>query len=216
MKYGSPLSLASVIGDPARSEILVLLMDGRSFPAGELASYCHVSHSTMSHHLKILVENGLLESNARGRHKYYRIANERVAELIETLGQADSRETIPDHPLRYCRSCYSHIAGFVAVELRKRMITLGLVQQDSEVYFLTDCGSESLKEMGFSNVPDAGIQGRACLDWTERVPHIAGPLGRYLLTESLAQKWIARSDVPRKLVVTFTGLEHPLFRMPRV
>jgi hypothetical protein len=46
---------------------------------------------------------------------------------------------------------------------------------------------------------------RACLDWTERRPHLAGSLGSALLTRAIDLGWIARIEGERMLELTPMG-----------
>ena len=45
---------------------------------------------------------------------------------------------------------------------------------------------------------------RACLDWTERRPHIAGALGSAILDQLLDRKWLSRTE-SRILIVSRKG-----------
>ncbi len=77
--------LASLMGDPARSNILEALMDGRALTASELAAAAGVGASTASAHLSKLEEAGLVTNLKQGRHRYYSLANEQVGHLLENL-----------------------------------------------------------------------------------------------------------------------------------
>jgi hypothetical protein len=46
---------------------------------------------------------------------------------------------------------------------------------------------------------------RACLDWSERRPHLAGALGAALADALLAQDWVRRRPNDRALLVTADG-----------
>ena len=46
---------------------------------------------------------------------------------------------------------------------------------------------------------------RACLDWSERRPHVAGALGPALLRELLRRRWLRRLPGGRALAVTSAG-----------
>jgi ArsR family transcriptional regulator len=76
----------SVFADPLRTHILALL-------AGEQLCTCHLmdetgaKQSTVSHHLKVLREGGLVESEPRGRFTYYRLRPDVLEELGQHLGE---------------------------------------------------------------------------------------------------------------------------------
>ncbi len=80
-------ALLKTLADPARLRLLSLL---QAQPAGE-ACVCHLieplglSQPTVSHHLRVLLEAGLVERDRRGSWAYYRIVPERLATLRELL-----------------------------------------------------------------------------------------------------------------------------------
>jgi ArsR family transcriptional regulator len=75
------------LGDPGRLRLLSFLA---AQPGGE-ACVCNLteplglSQPTVSHHLKVLTEAGLLERERRGTWIYYRLRLERLADLCEAL-----------------------------------------------------------------------------------------------------------------------------------
>ncbi|KAA2302468.1 winged helix-turn-helix transcriptional regulator, partial [Clostridioides difficile] len=83
--YPNITFIASLIADPSRAIFLSSLLDGRALPAGELAHMASVTPQTASSHLAKLVEGGLLEVEQQGRHRYYRLANKEIANLIESM-----------------------------------------------------------------------------------------------------------------------------------
>ena len=73
---GNTLAQAgALIGDPARANILLALMDGRALTAGELAWHAGVSAQTTSGHLAKLAEAQLVAVVRQGRHRYHRLAS---------------------------------------------------------------------------------------------------------------------------------------------
>jgi hypothetical protein len=70
-------------------------------------------------------------------------------------------------------------------------------------FAVTDAGAARLNELGVRT--HSGEVARECLDWTEQRRHIAGPLGRALLTRLLELGWLARDPSTRALRVTDTG-----------
>ena len=79
--------IAGLVGEPARTRMLVELIDGRSLTAGELARAAGITAPTASRHLALLVEGGLVVVAAQGRHRYHRIASAEVAAVLEGLMQ---------------------------------------------------------------------------------------------------------------------------------
>jgi ArsR family transcriptional regulator len=76
-----------VIADPARLRLLSLI---QAQPDGE-ACVCHLteplglSQPTVSHHLKVLLDAGLVEREQRGRWAYFRVASDQLRLLRELL-----------------------------------------------------------------------------------------------------------------------------------
>jgi len=209
-------SIAALMADPTRAEMLIALMDGRAFPASELASIAHVSPSTASHHLSCLVQGGLVEVIESGRHRYHRLAGRQVADVIEAMGVL----VRPERPSRKlsahaaslagCRTCYDHLAGKLGVELRMRLLERGILFEDGDRYGISGRGEAFLSEFGI-DVEDLRRSKRqlskACLDWTERVPHIGGALGAALYQRLTGRGWLIPGALPRSLVVTPIGSE---------
>ena len=114
-------TVAALIGDRARANMLLALMSGQAMTATELASGADVTKPTASAHLRKLLDARLIDVAAQGRHRYFRLADRNVADLLERLiGVADGRiapRTFgPRDPLmRKARVCYDHIAGELGV-----------------------------------------------------------------------------------------------------
>jgi DNA-binding transcriptional ArsR family regulator len=218
MKHEGIAEIGALVGDETRSRTLVALMDGLALPAGDLARLSNVSPGTMSSHLSRLVEGGLLRVEAQGKHRYYRLSGPKVATLIETLGTlvqlpklTSPNPSVPGS-VRYARTCYKHLAGYLAVELNKAAIDHGYWVRSrfqDKNYEVTDKGERWLGSIGIE--PRAGRHAkgfaRACLDWSERRHHLAGELGSLLLDRFLELKWIARISGNRCIRVTHRGQE---------
>ena len=86
MKDGPDFSrIASLIGDPARANMLAALMSGKALTATELSQEAGVTLQTASSHLKQLAEGGLLDLRKQGRHRYFSLASDDVAQVLENL-----------------------------------------------------------------------------------------------------------------------------------
>src|SRR5690348_7316613 len=86
MKDGPNIvGIAALIGDHARAEILTALMTGQALTATELASVAGVTKQTLSMHVAKLTDAGLLAVEKQGRHRYFRLADRDVADLLESL-----------------------------------------------------------------------------------------------------------------------------------
>lgn len=220
---------ASLFSDPGRSAMLIALMDGRALPAGQLAMIANVAPQTASSHLTKLLDGHLLAVEQQGRHRYYRLASSDVAHAIEALlaiapraNAADRKSAkgrVPDSALAYARTCYSHLAGRLAVDfadaLRGRAL---LTEAEGNRFAVTRRGRTWLAQLGIEiterQMKDPRFA-RRCLDWTERRHHIAGQLGSAMLLRFREQKWIAPIRDTRAVRVTLEG-ERRLWELLRV
>jgi len=218
--------VASMIGDVARANMLAALMGGQALTAGELARHAGVTAQTTSGHLAKLTEARLLAFEKQGRHRYYRLASPEVAEAIHalmTLAAVGPRRYIPigprDEALRLARTCYDHMAGRLALAVADSLVRDGLVVLAEGAGQVTDDGCMFFKDFGidFDRLTARRPLCRACLDWSERRPHIAGQLGAAILDRVLDRGWVARVTGSRALRLTRAGETGfaAAFRLPR-
>jgi ArsR family transcriptional regulator, arsenate/arsenite/antimonite-responsive transcriptional repressor len=80
-------SIFRVLGEPARLQLLSLIaaQPTQEVCACELVEVLGLSQPTVSHHLKVLYEAGLLEKERRGTWIYYRIVQARLMTLRDAL-----------------------------------------------------------------------------------------------------------------------------------
>ncbi|MBY6260722.1 transcriptional regulator [Azospirillum sp. 412522] len=208
-------TIAALIGDPARANILSALMGGQALTAGELSWHAGVGAPTTSGHLAKLSEAGLLAVERQGRHRYYRLASPDIAQAMESLmavAAAGPRRHRPpgpkDEAMRTARTCYDHLAGRLGTRLADRLNERGFVILDDGSAQVTKDGRDFLGGLGLA-IPETGEQRRplcrVCLDWSERRFHLAGRLGAALLTCSLERGWIVRVPDSRAVAITEVG-----------
>lgn len=214
--------IAALVGEPARTAMLLALMDGRALTAHELAEAGRVSAATASRHLGLLVEAGLLALTRQGRHRYHRLASAEVARLLEGLMQLVTRQAPPlsmasrpvavgprDTALRQARTCYDHIAGRLGVAIAGHLLEHGAIAFDDEAGGRVMAHAAAvLRPLGLE-VQEAGTARRPlcrpCLDWSERRPHVAGRLGALLCVHCLERGWLRRAQGSRALDITPAG-----------
>jgi DNA-binding transcriptional ArsR family regulator len=208
-------SVAALMGDPTRGQILLALMDGSARTATELALEGGVSPSTASSHLARLTAAGLLSIARQGRHRYFRLAAPEVAAALEGLmnlaqhnGRRTSRPAPGDAALRRARICYDHLAGEAGVRLFDRLREAGYLGGTSDALELTGRGEAWCGRLGI----DVGALRsgrrrvcRACLDWSERRSHLAGALGAALLERLVSLHYARRSPHGRAVVLSRRG-----------
>ena len=215
MTSGADISrIASLMGDPARANMLTLLMSGQALTAGELAKAAGVAAPTASGHLAKLMEGGLLVVEKQGRHRYFRLAGSGVACAIESLmrlaaeaPQARVRMGPKDPQLRRARVCYDHLAGELGVALFNWLEATRLIAFQAGEMSVTRKGKRELRDFGI-DIDALQLAKRPickiCLDWSERRSHLAGSLGAGLLARMFELKWARRIDGTR--VVKFTPI----------
>jgi DNA-binding transcriptional ArsR family regulator len=208
--------IGALTGDPARGNMLALLLDGRAHAAKELSIVAGVSPQTASWHLGKLSEGQLLASEKQGRRRYYRLASPLVAQMLETMltvaGTNPPRRRSPsklDEALRNARTCYDHLAGKLGVAITNALARRGCLVFSSDGGELTSRGVGLLGDLGV-DVHAAQQQRRAfcrpCLDWTERRPHLGGALGAALL-QSLADTGIIERDTESRTALLHAPIE---------
>lgn len=199
MKDGPVIAtVAALMGDPARANMLTALMDGRALTVSELAEAAGVALPTASGHLAKLETAGLLLAEKHGRHRYLRLSGTDVAQVLEGLmglaqrtGAVRVRTGPRDPALREARVCYDHLAGDKGVRLLGGLLHRRWIEDEAELA-LTQTGRAGLMALGIDVASlERGRRPvcRSCLDWSERRTHLAGALGAALLDHVVAQSW---------------------------
>src|SRR5258708_25051649 len=183
--------VASVLGDPARANMITSLRAGEALTAGKLAREAGVSAPTASSHLSRLSQAGLVIERRSGRHRYYSLSSSEVAALVERLinlaarlGHNRVRPGPKDTALRHARVCYDHLAGELGVAMLEGLLAKRRLSWRGDRLILTRSGEGFLGDFGV----DVGILSRSrrplsgvCLDWSGRRNHLRGGLGAPLL-----------------------------------
>jgi DNA-binding transcriptional ArsR family regulator len=206
--------IGALLGDPARATMMVALLDGRALTARELADRAGVAPQTASSHLHKLASAGMIAIARQGRHRYHRLASPGVARLLEQMHVAGSalaatapRASGPRDPaMREARSCYDHLAGRIAVEIGD--LLLADAGDPDAAALLSPRGTVALEALGIDLGRIAASKRsfcRACLDWSERRPHVAGAVGAALLDTMLDRGWFHRRPGTRALLVSAQG-----------
>lgn len=77
----------TALGDERRQRILLLFEPGERLNAGQIVAACPLSQSTVSHHLKILREAGVLQSEKVGKEVYFWIDKARLSAALDSVSQ---------------------------------------------------------------------------------------------------------------------------------
>jgi DNA-binding transcriptional ArsR family regulator len=190
--------------------MLEALLAGVARPASELAALAGVSRSTASEHLARLQSAGLVDATSSGRHRYFALAGPDVAAALEALGlisapraPATLGRSLQRRAEREGRTCYDHLAGVVGVAITDALVARGaltagsLSLRDRSVFAELSIDVEALSPTRPTT--------RACLDWSERRPHLAGALGAALCARLLEEGSIERLPPGRAVRVTAAG-----------
>ena len=207
---------AALIGDPARANMLVALMDGRALTATELGLAAGVAPSTASEHLAKLVEGELIKVTASGRHRYFRLGSPRVADALENLMVVASDGPRRFRPQSRCdkdaaraRTCYDHFAGGLGVGIADSLVERGHAMLSEDGGAITASGLELLERFGADLMSQGASRRafcRACLDWSERRWHIGGRVGAAIAIRSFELGWAERRRDSRAVTITQDGL----------
>ena len=214
MREGPDIArIASLVGDPARANMLNALMGGTALTASELAMDAGVSLPTASSHLGKLLEGGLLTVASQGRHRYYGLAGPQVAGMIEAItgvaasvGPQRVRPGPRDAAMRVARVCYDHLAGEQAVAMLDRLVDKHILLREDKEIRLGPAAASHFAAIGIDvyTKPRRPVC-RACLDWSVRRSHLAGTLGAAILDKILSERWARREKDSRAVVFSPTG-----------
>ena len=212
--------IAGAIGEPARARMLFCLMDGHARTSTELAIVADVATSTASAHLNRLKAEHLVRVITQGKHRFYSLDGPKVARVLEGLSvlvDQPRQKFTPNTPtrLRAARVCYDHIAGQLGVLLHDRFNHLKWLAPDNDSYDLTAEGVKAVDALGIDVEETRRLRRRfayACLDWSERRPHIGGALGAALLKLAIKRKWVTQDLDSRAIRVTNAGRRELLAR----
>ncbi len=209
------VSLAGLICEPSRARILWNLLDGKAYTASELSCFADISPTSASNHLSKLLEAELVKVESQGRYRYYSLYNSETAYAVEALAtltkgsSAGNKQSDPSKSsIRYCRTCYDHLAGFVGVRITEVLETRGYLIKSHKEYIISEEGWNWLLTFSISKESfqtSRRAMARQCLDWSERRPHLAGHLGAMLLEKMLEGKWFKKNMFSRELYVTPRG-----------
>lgn len=206
--------VAGALADPLRMAVLEHLMGGPA-TVSEIVALTGESQSKVSNHLGLLRERGLVRAIRQGRQRIYELSDASVGQLVESLvavaGAAPTRYK-QSPPLARARTCYDHLAGRLGVSLLGALVSSGALQDPGEPSNCVELGPRA--EAVFDDV--LGIKlgevfrqrrrfAYACLDWTERKPHLGGALGAELWTKFVERGWVVKKPGAREVIVTDEG-----------
>jgi DNA-binding transcriptional ArsR family regulator len=195
----------------------------------------HLNRLKTDHLIKVLVQGKHRYYSLEGPNVAM------VLEGLSVLAGGSRDQFVPTTPsrLRTARTCYDHLAGTVGVALHDRFRALGWLSAGSKMagskiagpkiagstiagstiedgaYNVTADGANAFEALGIDIETTRTLRRRfacACLDWSERRPHLGGALGAALLKVALKKKWVVHDLDSRALSVTSFGRREMLTR----
>jgi hypothetical protein len=195
--------------------MLAALLGGKALTASELAAEAGVTAQTASSHLAKLESGGLITGLSQGRHRYFRLAGEDVAALMESLmgvaaraGHLRERPGPADSAMRKARVCYDHLAGAMGVQIFDTLAARRYLELTDGLLSLSRAGRRFVEQTGVA-VAELALNRRpicrSCLDWSMRREHMAGALGAALLNHFYATGWATRDRGSRAVLFSPRG-----------
>jgi DNA-binding transcriptional ArsR family regulator len=209
-------AVGAALADRSRAAMLFALLAGDALPAGELARIAGRSPSGASAHLRALVNAGLVVAEDVGRNRFFQLANTEIAEALETLARVAPRraphtlrQSDAARALKRARVCYDHLAGELGVAVTDALVDRRILRHHNDAFRVTHAGrrwlsSELRIDLAAVERQRRGFA-RACVDWTERRPHLAGALGAALADAFFTRGLVRRLPGGRAIMLTPSG-----------
>ncbi|HLY32836.1 MAG TPA: metalloregulator ArsR/SmtB family transcription factor [Ktedonobacterales bacterium] len=219
------LAVTQALADPLRLALVQRLMAGEA-TTSELMAETGATQSNVSNHLAVLRESGLVNAQRVGRQSVYALRDATVAQAIESLlalaGASPQQQRIQPRQtpaIAAARTCYDHLAGRLGVALYDALVARGALLASPVSDHVMRAGQAGAVTLGSAAADVFGALGidpnvvrrerrrlaTACLDWTERRPHLGGALGAALWAQCLARGWVIRQPGTREVIVTDAG-----------
>ncbi|MDQ2904506.1 MAG: metalloregulator ArsR/SmtB family transcription factor [Ktedonobacteraceae bacterium] len=207
------VELAQALADPLRLLLLQHLMEGPA-SVSELIAVTGEAQSKLSNHLAVLRERELVHTQREGRQVIYTLRDSSVAQLIESLSAVaghmpHKRWKTPQ--LVEARTCYDHLAGRYGVAVLEALIARSALLLPPAPHAEIQPGPQ-FREIFTALGIDLDTVRRerrrfalACLDWTERRPHLGGALGAALWAQFVKEGWGVKQQGTRAIIVTKAG-----------
>lgn len=207
------LALAQALADPLRLLLLQHLIEGPA-TVSELVAATGEAQSKLSNHLAVLRERELVRAKREGRQVVYSLRDASVAQLIESLSAVAGQtpQKLWKSPqLVKARTCYDHLAGRLGVALFDALAARGALRPPAAPREPLETGPAAAEVFGALGIDLAAARrerrkfATACLDWTERRPHLGGALGAAVWAQCVERGWVVRQPGTRAIILTAAG-----------
>lgn len=212
MEYNSKV-IPPIFNDPISQNIIQILAKGRAITAIELANAVKTTQELIYIQLDSMVKNEIIAVENQGRRVYFKMANSASAQSIIhniqiEIPEKSKKISSKDVEFRYCRSCYSHLAGKVGVMITSKLEEFNYITEVDDIYEVTQEGRLFFEQFHIDIIElqlKKKIFAKSCLDWSERKHHLGGLLGTALLSKMLVLGWMIKKQGSRNITVTPRG-----------
>ncbi len=184
------VDVAKILSCKTKLAIVYALSESSSsLSTMDLSVISGVLPQTFTHHIKMLTKIDLVGVEKFGREKRYFLKNHIFLDIVESL-----EELVPCLPknnrivfmkLSFARSCYDHLAGWLATEVTKDFVKKEVMKVRGDSFQITTYGKKYFSDQGIdinALKKRKRMLARCCVDWTQQKPHIGGSLGHALMT----------------------------------
>jgi len=201
---GDPrVALLKELSDPIRLRVVDRLGHAGPATVSRMAAELGVPLPQLSNHLRRLREAGLVSAQRSGRQAIYTLADPGLTQLLPLLdsitgrvlrqsGMGGSAGRVPS------RTCYEHLGGEIGVSIYDALRERDALRAD--VFAALGVDVTTVR-------PGRQRLAFACLDATERAPHLAGALGDALAAALTRRRWIRRRAGSRVIALTPGGVK---------
>jgi predicted transcriptional regulator len=164
-------------------QLLSVLSCQRFLTLNEVCKEINLDSQIGQNQLGVLEKQQIVERRFFAGRNYFRLT--RSVETISNLGtkawgRLSRRKSAV--AIGQARTCYHHLAGKVGVRLFQLLIQTNLVRKLTPTkYILTEVGKQRLSHFLAEPIHQTQIQ--TCIDFSERLPHLAGSLGTKMLSK---------------------------------
>lgn len=196
--------------DTIKKNIINILKEGRSFTDEELAVATNTPTNIIDQHLLSLIDKGIVTEERQDDIRQYKLIKLNKEDLLKlNVLEARINPIVKNHTkgndFKYCRSCYSHLAGKVGVLITSKLVEQSYIRLSGEHFEITSMGRRFFDSIGIDIIElqnKKKMCAKTCLDWSEQEYHIGGLLGSAIFSQFLKSGWIKKQLGSR--IVTFT------------
>lgn len=212
MEHNSKL-IPPIFNDPISQNIIQILSKGMAITAIELAKAVKTNPELIYIQLDSMVKNEIIAVEIQGRRAYFKMTNSESAQsLIQNIQIKIPEKIKSSSPkevdFRYCRSCYSHLAGKIGVMITSKFEEFNYITEVDNIYEITQKGRLFFDQFHIDIIElqlKKKYFAKTCLDWSERKHHLGGLLGTAFLSKMLILGWMTKEQGSRNIQITPRG-----------